>query len=495
MPQQLLSVARAVRLVGVSRGALQRKVRETGVETFEGMIALNDLLRLYPDAQTDEAKSIEKVQDIKAKARPGRAGQTEELSEVISRRLSSLSQELVQSREQLRYFQHCADQLVERLHKVDGSDPDEIAAIVEWVEAEMRQQPEPSDARVRLLAKDAFLRIISAHVKMIPSGHDFFVEGSDSLLNASLRAGLHVNYGCSSGNCGACKARVVSGEVYQLRDYEYELSESERNLGYILMCSYTAATDVTLEAGEAASVDDLPVQTIPARVERIQELSEHFRLLQLRAPADQTLRFLAGQAVSLSLDGARGLGYLASCPCDGEVLQFHLRNDDSPLANRVFAGLEKGAEVTVEGPTGHFVLQEEPATPVLMLCWEEGFAPVKSMMEHAIAMDAFESLRIEWFAASDDGHYLENLCRAWSDALDNFAYRLTVADEKALGQAVRKRIGKLPGLADCQVYISGPEFFVEAAKGVADQLGVPQARLHQGVMGAPVLGGADDGSG
>ncbi len=487
MPQQYLSVARAVRLVGVSRGTLQRKIRAAGVETFEGKIALSDLLRLYPDAQTDEATSIEKVQNIKAKARPGRAGQTEELPEVISRRLTSLSRELVESREQLRHLRRCADQLVGRLQALKGADPEAVGAIVDWVETEMRDSPESSDARVRLLAKDAFLRIISAHVKMIPSGHDFFVEGNDSLLNASLRAGLHVNYGCSSGNCGACKARVVSGEVYQLRDYEYELSDSERNLGYILMCSYTAATDVTLEAGEASSVDDLPLQTIPARVERIQALNDQFRLLQLRTPADQTLRFLAGQAVSLTLGQDRTLAYLASCPCDGEVLQFHVRHDDTALASRVFDGLEKGAEITVEGPTGHFVLQEEPSAPVLMLCWEEGFAPVKSMMEHAVAMDAFESLRIEWFAASEAGHYQENLCRAWSDALDSFDYRLTLTEEIAAGQAVRRCIGKRPELADSRIYISGPDFFVDAAKGVVDQLGVPKDRVHRGVIGAALL--------
>ncbi|MCK7580126.1 MAG: 2Fe-2S iron-sulfur cluster-binding protein [Chromatiales bacterium] len=47
------------------------------------------------------------------------------------------------------------------------------------------------------------MRVMVAHVHLLPSRHEFFVEGSDTLLEAALRAGLALNYGCSNGNCGA----------------------------------------------------------------------------------------------------------------------------------------------------------------------------------------------------------------------------------------------------------------------------------------------------
>jgi len=487
MPQQLLSVSRAVRLTGVSRAALQRKILDNELPTFEGKIALTDLLRLFPDAQVEDSQALEKVQRIKTLAAPGRHEKVESaIPEVIARRINSMSEELVESRQRLHRQSQCADELMAKLAELATQGEAELRAGLEalkdWVCESMQRPLEGSEARKRLLVRDAFLRILAAHIKVIPSGHDFWVEGNESLLNASLRAGLHVNYGCSSGACGACKARVVSGEVHKLRDGEYELSETERNLGYILMCSYTAATDLTLEAGEASGVEDLPLQTIPARLDRWEALNDATRLLQLRTPPTQTLRFLAGQGVTLTLDGVRGALPLASCPCDGEVLQFHVRNGEQPLAARLFADAKPGLELTVEGPTGRFVLQEDASEPILLLAWETGFAPCKSMVEHAIAMDLIEGYHLEWFAADDQGVYLENLCRAWDDALDNFSYAITLTSQQTLGQALRQRLDELGPLGERQVYVSGPAFFVEAAKAVLRAKEMRAEQIHSGIL-------------
>ena len=40
--------------------------------------------------------------------------------------------------------------------------------------------------------RDNLLRVAAAHVTVLPSGHDFFVDGPDTLLEAALRAGHQV---------------------------------------------------------------------------------------------------------------------------------------------------------------------------------------------------------------------------------------------------------------------------------------------------------------
>jgi len=37
-----------------------------------------------------------------------------------------------------------------------------------------------------------------------------------------------LNYGCSGGNCGLCKARLVSGQVRKTRHHDYVLTEAEK---------------------------------------------------------------------------------------------------------------------------------------------------------------------------------------------------------------------------------------------------------------------------
>ncbi len=131
---------------------------------------------------------------------------------------------------------------------------------------------------------------MSAHVQVQPSGHEFFVDGNDSLLEAALRAGLSLDYGCSIGNCGKCKARLVSGQVHRLRHSDYALTAAEKAAGVVLMCCHTAATDAVIEAREAHGAADMPLQTIDTRVKGVSAMGEDMRLLHLQTPRTQRLR-------------------------------------------------------------------------------------------------------------------------------------------------------------------------------------------------------------
>ena len=50
-------------------------------------------------------------------------------------------------------------------------------------------------------------------VTIQPSGHQFSVEDDETILEAALREGHALPYGCRNGACGACKGRVLSGQV------------------------------------------------------------------------------------------------------------------------------------------------------------------------------------------------------------------------------------------------------------------------------------------
>jgi hypothetical protein len=67
------------------------------------------------------------------------------------------------------------------------------------------------------------------------------------------------------------------------------------------------------------------------------------------------------------------------------------------------------------------VLAEAPLPLVFAAC-DTGFAPVKSLIEHALSLDAAPSMALYWLATRPDGHFMANLCRSWSEALDPFEY-------------------------------------------------------------------------
>ncbi len=165
------------------------------------------------------------------------------------------------------------------------------------------------------------------------------------------------------------------------------------------------------------------------------------RLLHLQTPRSNRLRFLAGQSVTLELPGGMSASHpVASCPCDDRNLQFHVRRrEGDAFAARVFEGLRAADTVRIEGPRGSFVLNEESDRPLVFIAGGTGFAPIKSLIEHAMALEAAESLSVIWLAPAADGHYLDNLCRSWSDALDDFRY-LPLTLEGAWSQEAVERV-------------------------------------------------------
>jgi CDP-4-dehydro-6-deoxyglucose reductase len=323
-----------------------------------------------------------------------------------------------------------------------------------------------------------------AHVQVKPSGREFFVDGSDSLLEAALRAGLSLDYGCSIGSCGKCKARVVSGQVHRTHHSDYALTAAEKNAGVVLMCCNTALTDLVIEAREAHGAADMPLQTIDARVKSVSPLGDNVRLLHLQTPRTNRLRFLAGQSASLSLAGGISASLpVASCPCDDRNLQFHVRRRaGDAFGERVFGGLPGVESVRVEGPRGTFVLNEDSHRPLVFIAGESGFAPVKSLIEHAMALDTAETLHLCWITSDRHGRYLDNLCRSWSDALDNFRYtpltaKDALSDEHALQGLLQPLLQEQPRLADCDVYLAGPGPWASAAEFHLLEHGLPRAQL------------------
>jgi len=327
---------------------------------------------------------------------------------------------------------------------------------------------------------------MSKQVVVLPSRGLFEVNAADTLLEGALRAGLALNYGCSNGNCGLCKARVVSGKAEKIRQQDYVLSDAEKNQGYILLCSHTAAGDMEIEAAVANRAADIQFQEIQARVKSVQPLTDKVWLLHLQTPRTNRLRFLAGQSVALAIADDSGSYAIASCPCDDRNLQFHVRNiPGDTFAQRVFNGLRSGDNVSVYGPAGEFVLPHEPVRPLLMLACNSGFAPIKSLVEHAFSLDITDAVHLYWLATVQGGHYMANWCRAWADALDNFHYHeLSAASlqepnpEQVLAQVSADHLD----MAQFDVFVAGPALFVNAARAALLQRGVPLTQLFSAIV-------------
>ena len=487
---QLLSLSRSARLAGVTRAEIQRRIRRGELTTFEGEIAVSDLLRVFPQVSLDNDDALERVQRIKAAALP-RSHEADTVlpsPEVLVARLKGMSEALAAKITALDAAHGLLDEVAVRLPKLGQVTtlPALVAGIQEladWLAQNRQTLTERTtlDDQAQVLAKDSLLRLMAANVKVIPSGRDFFVEGNESILEASVRAGLHLAYGCASGNCGACKARVISGEVRKIRDHDYPLSAREREMGYMLACSNTAVTDLVLEAAEALSVDDLPRQEIRATLRAKELLGPDLMSLHLQTPRTQTLRFMAGQRALLRLeDGAAAELPIASCPCDARNLRFLVRRrPGNAFAAALFGDqVRPGQLILLDGPSGRFVLDETTSAPAVFIAFGAGIAPMRSLIEHGLSLDAIEAFHLYWQALDDAALLAQEpgrWCRALQDALDNFT--LTLVPERDPSDLLARLLTDHPEPASRRFYLAGPAGSIEPLATALRERGVPEQRL------------------
>jgi len=481
---QWLTVWRAAQLVGVSRGTLQQHVRSGELQlNDDGRVPTSALLALYPQAQLEESGMLERIAHIKDESFGRRVRERLLPSqEVLAQRLFAQTQETADLRRHLERYHKLVIELREHIHSAAAAPGDDRR----WTA--LREVADRGLARVLatesvdvLDVMDDMLEVMSAQVTLKPSGHEFTVEGHDTLLQAGLRAGLKLNYGCGNGSCGMCKVRVISGQVAKVQHCDYPLSEAERAQGYTLMCAHTgASSELVLETLEASGPQDIAPQQITTSVRAVSPLGHDTLLLHLQTPRSNRLRFLAGQSVTLGMTGGsvgdvHATYPIASCPCDDRNLHFYVQRDaDDAFAAALFAGAVRGGQpVTVWGPLGDFVLSDLPRPLVFAAC-DGGFAPIKSLIEHALSLDAAPSLALFWLATRANGHFMANQCRAWSEALDAFEVTLSHHDDPAEGarqmaQAMRADLFDI----DCDFYLAGPEAFVATLDAQLAAAGVP----------------------
>ena len=490
-----LTVWRAAQLLGVSRGKLQQQVRAGTLLLTDGMLSTSDLLTLYPHARLEESGLLERVARIRDEAFGKRLRERLLPSqEVLAQRMFHQTQELADAKNYLQRYHALVLQLREQMRSITecvGSSV-ELQALQATLEQGLARvlASEQADA---LTVMDDMLKVMTARVSVRPSGHEFCVEGHDTLLQAGLRAGLKLNYGCGNGSCGMCKVRVVSGQVVRNQPCDYPLSEAEKAQGYTLLCAHTAASsELTLELLEASGPQDMPQQQIAATVRAIKPLGDHTLLLHLQTPRSHRLRFLAGQSVTLGLTLSPGGDAhshypVASCPCDDRNLHFFIaRHPDDAFAEALFSGaVPPGQAMTVWGPDGDFVLADSPRPLVFAAC-DLGFAPIKSLIEHALALDGAPALSLFWLALREDGHFLENQCRAWSQALENFEYELLREDDLTRGATATARAMRADLFEiDCDFYLAGPAPFVTALQDDLRAAGVPLTHIFSYTLEEP----------
>lgn len=309
---------------------------------------------------------------------------------------------------------------------------------------------------------------------------------STTILDAALDAGLDYPFGCHSGMCGACKTRLVSGEV-DLSDYsELALSDEERQAGSILACCAVPRTDCTVLFAEESEAPRHPLRTLVGRVIATERVTHDILMVRLGFRDDEEpLAFSAGQFANLSFAGAPPRDYsMANIPGERD-LTFHIRHVPNGVVSSLVHRADLiGQPVTVRGPYGVSYLRHEHKGPILAAAGGSGLAPVASIVETALQLGLQQRIVLYFGARAERDLYLvdrfEALARAHSNleyipVLSNVDVHATSRRAGFLADAIRADHSDLTGW---KTYIAGPPPMVETVTAVALKLGVRADDCH-----------------
>jgi CDP-4-dehydro-6-deoxyglucose reductase len=314
---------------------------------------------------------------------------------------------------------------------------------------------------------------MSFQITVQPSGRQFSCDEGETILNAAIRAGVGLPYGCKNGACSSCKGKLLDGNISHGAHQEKALPVKEEERGFALFCCATPHSDVTIEAREVAGIGEFPVRKMPTRVAKIDKVADDVIVLSLQLPANERLQYLPGQYVEFLLrDGKRRSYSMANAPYKDEYLTLHIRHMPGGLfTDQVFGSMKERDILRLEGPLGTFFLREDSDKPMLLLASGTGFAPIKALIEQIIHTGSQRPIALYWGGRRPQDLYMMALCEEWAGTLPNFKFVPVIshalADDQWRGrtgfvhQAV---IDDLPDLSACQVYACGAPIMVESAQ-------------------------------
>ena len=315
------------------------------------------------------------------------------------------------------------------------------------------------------------------------------VETGRTILETALAEGVPYPHGCRSGNCGACKSRLLAGEIDLLPHSEYALTADERAAGLVLACRsvpWSAVEIAWLDEGETVSH---PVRIMACRVAAAERMTHDIRRIRLEVVSGGPYVFSAGQYASVAFSGLPARDYsMANVPAE-PVLEFHVRHvPGGASSGYALDRLTVGEDVRVEGPFGSSWLRENHEGPVLCLAGGSGLAPIKSIVEQALAAGFAGEIRLYHGVRDERDVYLEDHFGALAAANANLRYAPVLSEPRS---ATARRTGFLHDvlsadiaerghgyLARARAYLAGPPPMVEAATDFLETAGMPPDRIH-----------------
>ncbi|PSS64482.1 oxidoreductase [Ensifer sp. NM-2] len=328
-------------------------------------------------------------------------------------------------------------------------------------------------------------------VDIRPAQASLEVQVGQTILDAALAAGIPYPHGCKSGRCGACKSRLIEGEVELFQHSPFALTDVEKADGLILACRalpLTATAVAWLGSDDEDAVQ--PLRRLEGVVTNIDDLTHDIKLVRIATQDGLPLLFAAGQFAQVSFGGVPTRSYsMANRPGDTS-LEFHIRRVPGGVTSQhVHSRLKSGDKATLEFPLGSSYLRQHHSGPIVCVAGGSGLAPIKAIVETALAHGKNHPIHIYFGVRGERDLYLFDHFQALAKRHPNLSFTPVLSEAQTTQYRtgfVTQVVGKdLSDLSGWKAYVAGPPLMVDAAMEATFARGLRQEDMHADVFFTP----------
>ena len=315
-------------------------------------------------------------------------------------------------------------------------------------------------------------------------GRPIVVESGQTILGAALAQCVPYPHGCQSGNCGTCKSRLYGGDVEMAAYSEYALNAEEKADGLILACRAVPRSDAEVGWLEVDETVLHPRRRLLCRVTALDSVTHDTMRVRLAVQSGGPLAFSAGQYARVSFGEHPARDYSMANRPDDPVLEFHVRQMAGGASSRYVAErLRLGEAAVVEGPFGSSFLRERHTGPIIAIAGGSGLAPIKSIVETALALGKRQPIHLYFGVRDERDLYLEDHFLALAARHPNLSFIPVLSHPRA---ATGRRAGMVQDAVDAdhdsfdgrKAYLAGPPAMVEAATALLHARGMRRQDIH-----------------
>jgi CDP-4-dehydro-6-deoxyglucose reductase/ferredoxin-NAD(P)+ reductase (naphthalene dioxygenase ferredoxin-specific) len=230
---------------------------------------------------------------------------------------------------------------------------------------------------------------------------------------------------------------------------------------------------------------DHPVWQLIGRVSELADSTHDIKRLRLAIERGGSFAFSAGQYAALGFPGQAPRDYSMASRPDEPMLEFHIRRTTGGAASQYVAHrLRLGDLVTVEGPYGSCWLRQQHRGPILAIAGGSGLAPIKSIVETALAHGMTQPIFLYFGARAERDLYLVAHFEDLAGRHRNLRFVPVLSDPEPADTGRRRGLlhdavaTDFAALAGAKAYLAGPPIMVEAVVAILVSRGVAPQDIH-----------------